>query len=348
MTIRYHHRETRRVPDYMCQSNGIKHGETVCQKIHGAALDDAIGALLVQAVTPVTLEVALAIQREIESRSEQSDRLRHQEVERARYQSDLARRRFMQVDPDNRLVADSLEAEWNQTLRTLAEAQDRYEKQRQADRVGLDDQQRANIMALAQDFPRLWNDPRTPDRERKRMVRLLIADVTLLKGADVRAQVRFNGGVTQTLHVPLPQPAWVVRQTPAATVAEIDRLLEDHTPGEIAERLNRNGVSSGSGYRLHTRMVVRICKSYGLKSRHDRLRARQFLTMREIAKRLKVKPHTIKVWRRAGLLVAHAYNDKRGYLFEHPTSADAPVKFQHHPAKRRGRSAASKANRHSN
>lgn len=341
MTVRYHQRGARRIPDYVCQRHGIEHSEPLCQQIHGAALDDAIGALLVQTVTPVTLEVALAVQQEIESRSEESDRLRHQEVERARYESDLARRRFMHVDPGNRLVADSLEAEWNQTLRTLADAQDRYEKQRQSDRASLDDQQRANIMALAQDFPRLWNDPRTPDRERKRMARLLVADVTLLKGTDVRAQVRFNGGATHTLHVPLPMPSWMVRQTPAATVAEIDRLLEDHTAGEIAEQLNCSGRSSGQGRPFHTTMVVRICKSYGLKSRYDRLRARKLLTMQEIGKRLNVQPHTIKIWRRAGLLAAHRYNDKGAFLFE-PPGADAPVKNQHHHAKRRGRNAAFK------
>jgi len=242
-------------------------------------------------------------------------------------------------DPDNRLVADSLEAEWNQTLRTLAEVQDRCEKLRQAERAGLDDQQRANIMALAQDFPRLWNDPRTPDRERKRMVRLLIADVTLLKGANLRAQVRFNGGLTQTLHVPLPLPTWAVRQTPAATLAEIDRLLEDHTAGEVADLLNRKGLSSGQGLQFHRVMVVRICKAYALKTRYERLRARKLLTLREIAQRLNVEPHTIKGWRRAGLLAAHRYNDKGAYLFEHP-GADAPVKHQRHQAKKCGRSAA--------
>src|SRR5258708_13197518 len=112
----------------------------------------------------------------------------------------------MQVDPANRLVADSLEAEWNHALRALAEAQDRYEKQREADHAGLDDKQRASIMTLARDFPRLWNDPRTPDRERKRMARLLIAAGTLLKGADVCVQVRFNGAPPHTLPLPLPRP----------------------------------------------------------------------------------------------------------------------------------------------
>jgi len=82
-------------------------------------------------------------------------------------------------DPDNRLVADSLEAQWNQALRALTTAQEHYEKQRQADHAELDEKQRESIMALAQDFPRLWNDPHTPERERKRMARLLIADVTL-------------------------------------------------------------------------------------------------------------------------------------------------------------------------
>src|SRR5450755_1815908 len=77
--------------------------ERLCQQIHGEGLDKAISTLLIQQVTPLTLEVTLAVQAEIETRSEEGDRLRGQEVERARYQTDLARRRFMQVDPDNRL-----------------------------------------------------------------------------------------------------------------------------------------------------------------------------------------------------------------------------------------------------
>jgi hypothetical protein len=88
-------------------------------------------------------------------------------------------------------------------------------------------------------------------------------------------------------------------------------------------------------------MVVRICKCYGLKSRYERLRARKLLTMQEIGKRLKVQPCTIKIWRRAGLLAAHRYNDKGAYLFE-PPGANAPVKHQRHHAKRRGSKAASR------
>jgi len=274
MTVRYHAHRGRRVPDYLCQRQGIAHAQPVCQQIHGGALDEVIGRLLVERVTPVTLELALAVQQELESRSEQSDRLRRQEVERARYHSDLARRRYMQVDPDNRLVVDSLEAEWNEALRALAQAQEHYEKQRQADHAGLDDPQRASILALARDFPRLWNDPHTCARERKRMARLLIADVTLLKGAELTVQVRFNGGATHTLRVPLPKPAWLLRQTPPSVVVAINALLDDHTDGETAELLNSRGIISGAGQRFHRTMVARIRTAYDLQSRYQRLRAR--------------------------------------------------------------------------
>ena len=327
MTVRYHLQGARRVPDYLCQRHGVAHAEPLCQQIVGGELDAAIGRLLVEAVTPVTLEVALAVQKELESRSEESDRLRRQAVERARYESDLARRRYMRCDPDNRLVADSLEAEWNQALRNQTAAQEHYDKQRESE-TGLDDQQRAAILALAKDFPRLWNDPHTADRERKRMARLLIADVTLLKETEVRAQVRFHGGATHTLHLPPPKPAWLLRQTPAKVVAEIDRLLEDHTDGEIAALLNGQGLLSGEGKPLHRLMVRHIRMAYALPSRHDRLQTRGLLTLHEMAQRLNISSDTLKYWRRAGLLKAHKYDDRGGYLFE-PPGPGTPIKHQH-------------------
>jgi len=114
----------------------------------------------------------------------------------------LAQRRYLQVDPDHRLVADELEADWNQKLRELRQAQQEYEQQRATDQKQRDEQQRQQILALAQDFPRLWNDPQTPQRERKRMVRLLLEDVTLLKGQELTLHVRFKGGATRTLTQP--------------------------------------------------------------------------------------------------------------------------------------------------
>lgn len=95
------------------------------------------------------------MQQELQTRIEEVDKLRKKQVERARYESDLAQRRYMHVDPANRLVADSLEADWNEKLRALTEAQEQYERQQRQDRVAADEQQRARIAALASDFPRL-------------------------------------------------------------------------------------------------------------------------------------------------------------------------------------------------
>jgi hypothetical protein len=327
MTVRYHQQGSRRVPDYVCQRHGIRHAEPICQQVLGGELDAAIGRLLVEVVTPVTLEVAMAVQQELDSRSAESDRLRHQAVERARYESDLARRRYMRCDPDNRLVADSLEAEWNLALRAQTAAQEIYDKQSQA-LTGISDAQRASILALARDFPRLWNDPHTADRERKRMARLLIADVTLLKDKEITAQVRFNGGATHTLHLPLPRPAWLLRQTAAAVVAEIDRLLEEHTDGEIAHLLNEQGLTSGNGQVFHSQMVRRLRIDYGLRSRYDRLRKLGLITLDELAMRLDVCRDTIKRWRRAGLIPAQKCDDRGEFLFELP-GPNTPVKHQH-------------------
>ena len=137
-------------------------------------------------------------------------------------------------DPDNRLVADSLEAEWNSKLRTLTEAQQNRERQREQDRKVLSDQQRAAILSLATDFPRLWRDPNTPDRERKRMIRLLLEDVTLVRGEKITLHIRFKGGATKTLMVPAPLNAWQQRATNPAVVKEIDSLLDHHPYQQIA------------------------------------------------------------------------------------------------------------------
>jgi DNA invertase Pin-like site-specific DNA recombinase len=342
MTIRYHAKGALTHPSYVCQRVGIQTAQPICQSISGRTLDEAVGQLLVEMVTPMTLQAALAVQKELEARSVECDALRRKEVERARYDCDLARRRYMQVDPDNRLVADTLEAEWNATLRTLEQAQQRYDKQRQADAAGLDEQQRARILALAKDFPRLWRDRRTPHRERKRMARLLITDVTLLKADDITAQVRFNGGTTHTLHLELPKSAWQLRQTPAAVIETIDRLLDDHTDGAVARQLNAQGLRSGNGVAFSRLIVRHIRLAYGLRNRYERLRARGMLTLTEIAKRLDVSRATVCHWRRAGLLRAHLFDDRDDYLYE-PPGSDAPIKHRHQ-GKVRALTAARKAN----
>lgn len=261
----------------------------------------------------------------MQARLDEVDKLRRQQVERARYEADLARSRFMQVDPNNRLVADALEADWNEKLRGLSKAQEQYEQQGQKDRAVLDESSRRQVLALATDLPRLWHDPATRDQDRKRMARLLIEDVTLIKADQVTAHVRFKGGATRTLALPLPLTAAQLRKTNPEVVGQIDHLLDILTEGQIAAELNQRGYRSGTGGPFTLRIVWKIRQTYHLKSRYDRLRQVGMLSLDEMAGRLGVCTYTIKRWQQHGLLHAHAYNDKNQFLYE-PVEACGPLK----------------------
>jgi hypothetical protein len=123
MTVRYAVRRGQLISYYECLNRTAQRGEPPCQVVHGVNVDAAISKLLLEAVTPLTLEVALSVQQEIQSRIEGADRLRRAQVGRARYEVRLAQRRYMQDDPDNRLVAGTLEADWNNKLRAQADAE---------------------------------------------------------------------------------------------------------------------------------------------------------------------------------------------------------------------------------
>jgi hypothetical protein len=245
-------------------------------------------------------------------------RLRRLQVDRARYESELARRRFLRVDPDNRLVAASLESEWNSRLRALSEAEQNYERQCEVDQVKVSAVQREQVLALATDFPQLWNDPSTADRERNRMVRLLIEDITIRKGEQIQLDVRFRGGMSKTLMLPRPLSYCESHKQNPAMVAEMDRLLNDYNYADVARILNENGFKTGDGLSLTSTAVGYIRTAYGLKSRFDRLRERGMLTMFEIARRCGVSTNTISDWRRKGRIRAHAINDRNQFLFEDP------------------------------
>jgi hypothetical protein len=203
MAVRYHTRRNRLVPDYVCSGNTSNRGAPPCQLVPGGNLDQMVGKVLVEAITPRKLELALAVQQEIDEREAETGRLYRMQVERARYECMLAERRYKAVDPDNRLVAGTLEADWNGKLRSVREAEQEHERLRLA-RQAVTIETREQILRLANDFPKLWHDAETPDRERKRMARLLIEDVVLVRApAQVTAHIRFKGGASQTLHTPV-------------------------------------------------------------------------------------------------------------------------------------------------
>ena len=330
MTVRYHVRGETTFPEYLCQRKGIEEGTPSCQSVPGEGVDAAIGRLLLDSVTPVALEVALAVQAELEGRAAEADQLRRQHVERARHAAEQARRRYLAVDADNRLVAANLEADWNDALRGLNQAQEDYERQ-SARAVPLGDQDKVRIAGLASDFPALWSDPRTPQRERKRMVRLLLDDVTLTRGDQIAVQVRFKGGQTTSIDVSLPLTAPDLRRTPPEVISEIDRLLDHHTDAGVAAALNDAGLVSGTGQAFHAGIICHVRKTYGLRSKQDRLRDLGWIGVGEMALLLGVCTTTIKTWHRQGRLVGQPFNDKGECLYMVP--ATPPVKKTGRPPK---------------
>ena len=326
MTVHYHHYGRGLTPEYLCQQRtAVRSAESRCQAFCGTGLDRAIGNLLIETLTPLALEVALNVQQEFQSRLEDADRLRRTQVDRAGYEAELARRRYMQVDPEHRLVADSLEADWNQKLRALADAKQEYERQRQVDQQMLNEQQRTQILGLATDFPKLWRDPNTPDRERKRMLRLLVEDVTVLKDKQITAHVRFKGGASKTLMLPLPVSGFEQHRTSAELTAEIDRMLDHHGYREIASILNGRGFRTGVGMPFNGTSVGLICRTRRLKSRYNRLRDAGLFTLKEMARKLDVCEATVRKWRRHGLIRGQACDDSNQYLYEDPRP-DLPSK----------------------
>jgi uncharacterized membrane-anchored protein YhcB (DUF1043 family) len=313
MGVEYHKRrgDPYGRPNYVCKEHLVRRGGKVCQTVPGKVVDAAIGDLLVELVTPMNLEVTLAVQRELESRATDLDAARRQHVERTRYEAELARRRYMNVDPDNRLVANTLEAEWNERLRAHSEAADEYDRRAKEHATALNEEAHRRIRELAEQFPRVWNDPRVPSAERKRIFRLLVEDITLLKGQKtITVNVRLSGGATRGLQLTRPRSIADIRGFTPDIVSEVDELLDHHRDQEIADILNNRGVRTGEDKPFNQRTIASLRQSRNLSSHHDRLRQRGLLTTRELATRFQVTNSTVHEWGRLGL-IKNCYADSR-------------------------------------
>lgn len=336
MSVRYHQRRGHLFPDYTCGRSTIDLSGPRCQNIPGDPIDQAIARLALDTMNPVSIELALAVQNEICARHQEAHQLRAKQVERAQYEADLARQRYMRCDPGNRLVATNLEADWNNALRNLDTLQTELEKLRQSDGQQVSDEVRARVAALTTDFPALWRDAKTSDRDRKRLIRVLIEDATLLRtDCGISVQVRFRGGASTTLMLSTPKTSWQLRMTHPEIISRIDLLLNDCTDRQIADDLNRHGFRSAIDGPFTAHIIARLRNDYGLKDRYSRLRDRGFLTLEEIAQHLQVTTHTVKIWRRMGLLRSHAYTEKPECLYELPPPGEPlPTKQQGSKLKR--------------
>jgi DNA invertase Pin-like site-specific DNA recombinase len=318
MGVHYSQEHGQPVPTYICQETATRRGGKVCQSVPGKVVDPAVGALLVELMTPMTLEVTLAVQRELEARAAEMDTLRRQHIERTRHDAELARRRYMKVDPDNRLVADALEAEWNEKLRLHTDVVEDYERRAPEDAAALDAETQQRVRDLAEQFPRIWSDARIDVRERKRILRLLVADVTLVKAETITVNVRLSGGATRTLTLERPLPIAQIRKFKSDLVAEVDRLLDRHCDREIADTLNERGLRTWEGKPFNLKKIAFIRAAYNLPSRRQRLRDRGLLTTQEVAEHFAIAETTVHQWGRQGLITKACSDNLNRGLWDIP------------------------------
>lgn len=256
-----------RRPIYVCAQLHTQFAAPTCQFMRGDGIDVAVAQLLLAAMEPAQLTIALEAVEHLEAQARAIDHQWQLRIERARYEAERARRRYEEVEPEYRLVARSLERDWNEKLTVLDQLKRDYAELAPAASSHVSEAQRQGILDLVHDLPVLWQAETTTHTERKQVVRLLIRDVMLTKlEKTIRVDVRWQTQACSTLEVARPKPAYVLRRTAPEVIERIGQLARDHTDIEIAKRLNDEGYLSGLGGAFTASKVNWLRYAYGIKS----------------------------------------------------------------------------------
>jgi len=214
----------------------------------GPEVDAAVSQVFLEAMQPAQLEISMAAFEQIEVRTRQIDQQWQLRLERARDEAHLAQRRFNGIDPENRLVARTLERDWNDKLAEIEKLEQEYPTLPKLTAHLVSPVERQCILALAQDLPALWQASTTSHAQRKQLLRFLIKDVTLTRlKTSIDIQIRWQTEAITTRQVARRPKSCDVRRTPLAVVDHIRTLAVNQTDAQIATTLNQEGLSPGSG-----------------------------------------------------------------------------------------------------
>jgi DNA invertase Pin-like site-specific DNA recombinase len=251
---------------YVCCHRQRRYAEPVCQRIPGRGVDIVVAQALLAALTPAQVDLTLATLAEMER---QQASLRQQwtlRLEGARYATRLAQRRYELVDPDNRLVARTLEQEWETKLREVELLQTQFARQQAHSALSLDQAQRQQVANLVQDLPKVWHAQTTPPAERKQLLQLLVADVTLTRQkTEVLIQIRWHTNQVDTLNATLPVRG--APPVPETVVERIRTLSPTHTDAQIAQTLNQEEAHTAQGKPFTTQRVQGLRRRFSISKR---------------------------------------------------------------------------------
>lgn len=283
---------------------------TRCWGVAGARIEQAVVSAFLEVAQPPELDLSLAVTREAEHQAQELDQQWRLRLERARYEAKLAERRYKAIDPDNRNVASTVEAEWEQRLSELAQVERGYEAARRERKVQLSDADRARLLGLARDLAAVWHSSTTTDAERKALLRTLVTGVTLtpidVPRRETRIQILWEGGAVTELVV--PRPRWASPHENQAVDDLIRAHVGDGVPdAEIALRLNAAGARTGRGGEWNANSVRRVRRRLGVDRSTVPARlvdADGLYSTRGVAERFGVSTSTVSRWSQLGLLQA--------------------------------------------
>jgi DNA invertase Pin-like site-specific DNA recombinase len=302
-------------PTYLCNRRHLEALATKdCMSFRCDLLDAAVSEEVLKALRPAELQLALAALQELEARDQGILRQWQMRLERAEYEAALAERRYQEVDPANRLVANTLERRWNETLLHLQDLKKQAaEFQRQEARV-FTPEQKAKVLALARDFPRLWHAPSTQAKDRKRMLRLLIKDITvnkLIEQRQLSVHIRWQGGACTDLLVQLPLKAADRFRYPSAEVDRIRELARRLPKAQIADQLNREGHRTPKGLSFTAKAIHWVCWRYGIPP--AQFKKNEELTVQQVAEKFGVSIGVVHYWIKHHIIQTRRLNERAAY-----------------------------------
>lgn len=298
-------------PGYYCGNSQIVSGRGEhCLRVGGVRIDKAVTKVFLEAITPAGMEAALQTEQQCQAEYQATIRQWQHQVERAEYEAQRAERRYRTVEPENRLVARTLEAQWEERLSELARAQADLARQEQQRPKSLTEEEREHLCTLGRDLQRVWESPTTTDRDRKELLNLLLEEVDIrLEKSDTQSTahltVRWRGGAISELNVDLRVYRQPAIRTDEETLDLLRRLAHHYDDAIIAGILNRQGRRTATGQRFTANHVGNL-RRYRKIARHDpSTTASQgdLVTVQKAAEILGFAPSTIHRWLMDGFIV---------------------------------------------
>jgi len=302
-----HGREYRR---YECRRAQLDYAAPPCQAFPVRHLDEAVGAVFLEAVQPAALGTALEAFATMERERRDVDRHWQLRIERARYEAERAQRQYDAVEPENRSVARALEARWNAALKALEALKGEYAVLQRTDLLPLGESDRDSVRHLATDLPALWRAATTTMVDRKRLLRLVVTEVTLTTHPGQRRadfKVLWCGGAV-TRHTADCPPAGAHQRTKSDVLDRLAILAGDQPDHQVAARLNAEGYRTRTGKEWTYARVGSMRKQHAIPTGcpldpdGTAARADGLVSARQAAERLGVSPSLVNLWVKQGVL----------------------------------------------